>query len=104
MLYDGHCYITWCIDFQNYYIFIVHLPYLIQYGIFDVEKLLRFYVVRFYQYNPLCSLYFVLCLTRPALLPAFKIIQSFFLPALLWFCFLHKSFKSSGIYFDVKSE
>lgn len=38
MLYDGHSYITWCIDFHNYYIFIVDLPYLVQYGIFDVEK------------------------------------------------------------------
>lgn len=25
------CYITWCIDFHNYYIFIVDLSYLIQY-------------------------------------------------------------------------
>lgn len=37
-IYDDHCYITWCIDFHNYYIFIVDLPYLIQYGIFYVES------------------------------------------------------------------
>lgn len=68
--------------FSNYCIFSAYLPYLIQCGIFDVQKLLRFYAVKFYQYYPFLIFVFCVMLKRSISTPNFLNYS-----VLLWFCY-----------------